>query len=192
MAKVKAIERKNRDKLLEVNPNLDDKPGIYFLTRENEEKIKFAYVGQAHSLISRMCQHMVGYQHIDLSLKKHGLYADDNPCGWKIGFIHFPISELDEKERHYITLYAQNGYQMRNKDTGGGEGKSELGERKPSKGYHDGLAQGRKNLAKQLKHIIDKHLTVTIRKGKENNKVSIKAFEKFNNLINDDNYKDGD
>lgn len=192
IAKVKAIERKNRDKLLKVNPDLDNKSGIYFLTRENEEKIKFAYVGQAHSLISRMCQHMVGYQHIDLSLKKHGLYSNDNPYGWKIGFLHFPISKLDEKERYYITLYAQNGYQMRNKDTGGGEGKSELGERKPAKTYRDGLAQGRKNFARELKHIIDTHLTVTIREDKKNNKVSVKAFEKFHNLINEGNCKEGD
>lgn len=183
MAKVKAIERKNAERLRKTNPYLDDKSGIYFLTRENEDNIKFAYVGQAHSLISRMCQHMTGYQHIDLSIKKHGLYSADNPYGWKIGFMHFPISELDEKERYYITLYAQNGYQMRNKDTGGGAGKQELGERKPSKGYRDGIKQGRINLARELSAIIDKHLTVSIKPEKQGNKVSVRMFEKFWELL---------
>lgn len=183
MAKVKAIERKNVERLLKVNPDLDDKSGIYFLTRENEENIKFAYVGQARSIISRMCQHMTGYQHIDLSIKKHGLYSADNPCGWKIGFMHFPLSELDEKERYYITLYAKNGYQMRNKDTGGGEGKQQIGEYRPQKGYHDGLKQGRKNLAKELSGIIDKHLTVSVKTEKQGNKVSEKMFQKFWDLL---------
>lgn len=183
IAQRKAIERKNKQKLLKVNPNLDDKSGIYFLTRTDENNIKFAYVGQAVRIFSRMLSHMVGYQHIDLSLKKHGLYSADNPHGWKIGFMHFPISELDEKERYYITLYAQNGYQMRNKDTGGGAGKQELGERKPSKGYRDGVSFGRQQLAKELKHIIDTHLTVTLKQGKEDNKVSQRALEKFWSLI---------
>lgn len=180
---IKAIEYKNKQRLLKVNPNLDDKSGIYFLTRTDENNIKFAYVGQAKCIISRLCQHLVGYQHIDRSLIKHGLYSADNPHGWKIGFMHFPVSELDEKERYYITLYAQNGYQMRNKDTGGGTGKQELGERKPSKGYRDGVSFGRQQLAKELKHIIDTHLTVTLKKWKEGNKVSQKALEKFWSLL---------
>lgn len=183
IARAKAIERKNKEKLLAVNPKLNDKSGIYFLTRIDEDGIKYAYIGQAKHILTRLAQHLVGYQHIDLSLKKHGLYSNDNPCGWKIGFIHFPISELDEKERYYITLYAQNGYQMRNKDTGGGAGKQELGERKPAKGYRDGIKSGKKSLAKELSHIIDTHLTVTLKPEKANNKVSIKALEKFNNLL---------
>ena len=31
--KAKAIEAKNKKQLLEVNPNLDERSGIYFLTR---------------------------------------------------------------------------------------------------------------------------------------------------------------
>lgn len=183
LAKAKAIEYINRQRLLKVNPNLDDKSGIYFLTREDDNEIKFSYVGQAVHILTRLCQHLVGFQHIDNSLKKHGLYSVDNPHGWKIGFMHFPESQLDEKERYYITLYAKNGYQMRNVDTGGGSGKQEIGERKPSKGYRDGLSQGRKNLAKELRNIIDKHLTVTLKPEKERNKVSQKALDKFWELI---------
>lgn len=188
ITKAKAIEQKNKKRLLAVNPNLDEKSGIYFLTRVDENDIKFSYVGQARNLISRMCQHMVGYQHIDLSIKRHGLYSSENPYGWNINFMHFPISELDEKERYYITLYAKNGYQSRNKDTGGGAGKQELGERKQPRGYHDGILQGKKTLAKDLKSIIDKHLTVNLKPEKQGNKVSQKQLEKFNELLKEENY----
>ena len=67
--KAKAIECKNKMKLLTVNPKLDDNSGIYFLTREDENEIKYAYVGQAKHILTRLVQHLVGYQHIDLSLK---------------------------------------------------------------------------------------------------------------------------
>lgn len=180
----KAIEYKNKQRLLEVNSSLDDESGIYFLTRIDENEIKYAYIGQAKHILTRLAQHLVGFQHIDLSLKRHKLYSADNPYGWKVNFLHFPKEQLDEKERYYITLYAKNGYQSRNKDTGGGAGKQELGERKEPKGYRDGIAQGRKNLAKELKNIIDKHLTVSLKAEKQNNKVSIKAYEKFNDLLN--------
>lgn len=184
IAKMKAIEQKNEKKLLTVNPALDSESGIYFLTRvDSETGIKFSYVGQAINIKRRMLQHMTGYQHIDLSIRKHGLYSESNPDGWNINFMHFPKEQLDEKERYYITLYAQKGYQSRNKDTGGGAGKQEVGERKPAKGYYDGLKQGRHNLAKELSHIIDKHLVISLKPEKQGNKVSQRAFEKFKGLL---------
>ena len=183
IAQAKAIERKNKERLLKVNPNLNDGSGIYFLTRF-EDGIKYAYIGQALHILSRLAGHMRGYQHIDLSVRKHGLYSADNPCGWKIGFLNFPADQLDEKEQYYIKAYAKAGYQLRNKTAGGqGEGKKQIDDYRPQKGYYDGLAQGRKNLAKELRHIIDLHLTVKLKEGKENNKVSQKALEKFWNLI---------
>lgn len=100
-----------------------------------------------------------------------------------MNFMHFPKEELDEMERYYITLYAKNGYQSRNKDTGGGAGKQELGERKPPRGYYDGVVQGKKMLAKELSHIMDKHLIVEIKPEKAGNKVSQKMFEKFKGLL---------
>lgn len=185
----KAIEHKNKKRLLSVNPSLDEESGIYFLTRVDENEIKYAYIGQAKHILTRLAQHLVGYQHIDLSLKKHGLYSTENPYGWKIGFMHFNLSELDEKEQYYIKMYAQNGYQLRNKTAGGqGEGKSQINEYRPVKGYRDGILQGKKTLAKELSHIIDKHLNVEIKEEKKCNKVSIKAFQKFNDLLNENSY----
>ena len=182
--KQKAIEQKNRKRLLEVNESLDEGSGIYFLTRTDENGIKYAYIGQAKHILTRLAQHLVGYQHIDLSLKSHGLYSVDNIYGWKIGFLHFPLEKLDEKEQYYIKQYAVNGYQLRNKTGGGqGKGKEKIDEYRPTKGYYDGLKQGRKNLARELSGIIEKHLVISLKSEKQGNKVSQKQYEKFMDLL---------
>ncbi len=182
--KVKAIEAKNKKRLLAINSELTEESGIYFLTRTDENNIKYAYIGQAKHLLTRLAQHLVGYQHIDLSLKKHGLFSEDNAHGWNVNFMEYPLDKLDEMEQLYIALYAQRGYQLRNKTAGGqGEGKKQIDGYRPAKGYHDGIKQGRKSLAKELKHIIDTHLVISLKPEKQNNKVSINALEKFNNLL---------
>lgn len=188
--KSKAIEYKNKKRLMEANSELNEGSGIYFLTRTDEDGIRYVYIGQAKHILTRLAQHFVGYQHIDLSLKKHGLYTEGKQFGWKVGFLNFPISELDEKEQHYIKQYAQSGYQLRNKTSGSqGAGKKQIDEYRPQKGYHDGIKQGKKMLARELTNIISKHLVVNLKEEKKNNKVSIKAFEKFNNLLTEENYQ---
>lgn len=181
----KAIEYKNKKRLLEVNPNLDDKSGIYFLTRTDEDGINYFYIGQSVNIIQRMCSHMVGYSHIDLSLKKRGLYSNKNPYGWKIGFLHYPISELDKWEQHWILEYTKKGYQCRyNKTSGGqGDGKEKINEFKPAKGYRDGLKQGYKNASKEISHLFDLHLEYKI-KSEKPNKNQEKAKIKFENFLN--------
>ena len=183
--KAKAIEQKNKKRLLEVNPKLDDGSGIYFLTRVDEDGINYFYIGQALHILQRLASHLVNYQHIDLSLKKRGFYSKENPYGWKVNFIHYPIPELDKWEQYWILEYTKKGYQCRyNKTAGGqGEGKEKINEFRPSKGYRDGLAQGYRNAVKEIKNIIDKHLIVTLKPDKANNKVSQKAFEKFNEIM---------
>lgn len=194
IARAKAIEQENKKRLLKLNPKLNDRSGIYFLLREDENGFKFAYIGQAKSVLQRLASHLVGYeQHIDLSLRKHKLYSEDNPYGWRVEFLNFPESQLDEKEKYYIKLYADNGYQLRNVSIGGQGGNRDsgsIGERKAPKGYLQGIQQGRKNLARELSHIIEKHLVVTIREDKQGNKVSQKQLDKFMELINADSYKD--
>lgn len=180
LRQVKAIEGKNKQRLLSINPKLDEKSGIYFLTRLDENGFKYAYIGQAKHILTRLAQHLSGYQHIDLSLKKHGLYSEDNVNGWRVGFMNYPVESLDSWEQFWIKRYADNGYQLRNKTSGSqGEGKTQIDEYRPAKGYRDGLEQGKKNLAKELMHIIDKHLKVELKPEKVNNKTSKKAFDKF-------------
>lgn len=190
LRQAKAIEATNRKRLLKINPKLDDGSGIYFLTRTDENEIQYFYIGQAVHIIQRMCSHLTGYQHIDLSIKKRGFYSGENPFGWKINFIHYPVEQLDNMEQYWILEYTKKGYQCRYNKTSGsqGEGKEKINEFRPAKGYRDGIQQGKITLARELKHIIDTHLNVSIRPEKTNNKVSIKALEKFNDLLNEENY----
>lgn len=192
MKQIKAIEKANRERLLKVNPKLNDKPGIYFLLRQ-ENGFKFAYIGQARaSVMQRLCSHMTGHQqHIDLSIKRHGLYSEDNPTGWRVEFLNFPPERLDELEKAYIKQYANAGYQLRNVSVGGQGSErdsGQIGERKPAKGYMQGVQHGKHVLARELSSIIDKHLTVTLREGKANNKTSQRMFEKFKELLDENNY----
>ncbi len=188
MAQIKAIESANKQRWVSVNPELTDKSGIYFLTRTDEDDIRYFYIGQAKHVLTRLAGHLTGYQHIDLSIKKRGLYDEDNPYGWKVGVIYYPVEELDQSEQYWIREYTKRGYQCRyNKTAGGqGEGKKKINEYKPAKGYRDGIRQGKKSLAKELKHIIDTHLVIELKKP---TKTSKKALEKFNHLLDEETYK---
>lgn len=184
----KAIEAKNKKRLLEVNPYLNEGSGIYFLTRTDENGFKYAYVGQAVHILTRLAQHMVGYQHIDLSIKKHGLYSKQNQNGWKIDFNSYPEVVLNEMEQLFIKEYADRGYQLRNKTSGSqGEGKTQIDDYRPQKGYRDGIKQGRKNMARELSSIAEKHLKIELRADKANNKVSQKQYGKFMDLLKEGN-----
>lgn len=189
--KAKAIEAENRKRWLKLNPNLNDNSGVYILRRVDEDGFKFGYAGQAKHILTRLCQHSTGHQqHIDLSLKKHGLYSENNPYGWTVSCENFSEASLDRAEQFYIKWLADQGYQLRNK-TGGsqGAGKKQIDEYRPTKGYYDGLKQGKKSLARELSHIIDTHLQVSLKPEKQSNKVSIRAFEKFQSLIDEKTYK---
>jgi hypothetical protein len=189
--KAKAIEAENRKRWLKLNPNLNDNSGVYILRRVDEDGFKFGYAGQAKHILTRLCQHSAGHQqHIDLSLKKHGLYSENNPYGWTVICENFSEASLDRAEQFYIKWLADQGYQLRNK-TGGsqGAGKKQIDEYRPAKGYYDGLKQGKKSLARELSYIIDTHLQVSLKPEKQNNKVSIRAFERFQNLIDEKTYE---
>lgn len=132
-----------------------------------------------------MFSHIIGYQQrIDKSLKSRGLYSECNPSGWKLNIMFYPRAEVDKYERYWIEKYRKAGYDMYNIESGGTDGKTIIGERKPPKTYRDGLKQGRKSLAQELKHIIDTHLEIKVRKD---NKITQKALAKFWELLNHTN-----
>lgn len=186
-----AIQKKQREQLLKLNPNLTNNSGIYLFLRTDPDGITYFYCGQSVHCLDRLISHMNGYSHIDLSIKKRKLYSEDNPYGWKIKMAEYPIEKLDEMERYWILEMQKRGYQARyNKTAGGqGEGKEKINEYKPAKGYRDGIKQGKKSLARDLSGIIDKHLEVKIQPGKENNKVSQKQRDKFFELIDERSYE---
>ena len=177
-----AIESKNKKRWLAVNPQLTEHSGIYFLTRE-DGGFKYAYIGQAKHILTRLAQHLVGFQRVDLSLKAHGLYSEDNPTGWKVGSKDYPITELDEMEQYYIKQYANAGYQLRNLTSGSqGTGKAKIDEYKPAKGYRDGIKQGYKNASRDMAHLFDLHLDYKPKSDKPN-KNQEKAMEKFKDFL---------
>ena len=179
-----AVENNYKKKLLQIDPTLSDTSGIYFFTREDSNGFKYAYIGQAKHILSRLAEHFTGYQHIDLSIKKHGIYSDDNPEGWRINYIEYPKTELDKMEQYYIKQYADNGYQLRNKTSGGqGVGKKQIADSRPIKGYRDGLIQGRKNASREIARLFEKHLNYS-KKSDKPNKNQDKALAKFEEFLN--------
>ena len=138
-----AIQNENKKRILKICPNANENSGIYIFTRE-ENGIRFGYVGLAKHLLTRLASHLVGYKtknptHIDKSLKKHGLWSEENPTGWKVSVRFYDESELNEKEQFYIKQYANYGYQLRNKPSGSqGQGKTQIAEYKPTKTYTEG------------------------------------------------------
>lgn len=180
--KIFAIREKNKQRILQQNPNIPDRSGIYFLLRE-ENGFKFAYIGQAKKILSRLASHLNGYQHIDLSIKKHGFWNENNKTGYVIHFLEFPEKELDEKEMFYIQKYANAGYQLRNATIGSqGDGKRGLDVNRPPKNYHDGLEQGYKNAQKMVKHLFDLHLDYMPKKS-PSTKLQEKAMQKFKDFL---------
>lgn len=185
-AQVMAVQRKYREQIKKVCPDIDDSSGIYFLTRTDENGINYFYVGQSVHCLNRLCSHMTGWQHVDISLRKRGWYSEDNPYGWRLGFKRYPKDKLDEMEQYWILQYTKQGYQARYNKTGGsqGIGKEKINEYRPAKGYRDGLAQGHKNASREIAHLFDLHLDY---KAKSNppNKNQQKAIEKFENFLNE-------
>ncbi len=179
---VYAIEKANKERILKVCPDCPDACGIYFLLRE-EDGFKFAYIGQAKKILTRLAGHLRGYQQIDLSLRKHGLWSENNKTGWKIHYLQVPENCLDEAERRYILRYANAGYQLRNKTSGGqDEGKKGISPNKQGRGYYDGLEQGKKNTRRFIADLFTKHLDYKPKKQPPT-KLQEKAMQKFKDFL---------
>ena len=179
--RVKAIEKANKDRVLKLCPDAKDRSGIYILVRF-ADGFKYAYIGQSVKVLTRLAQHLSGYQHIDLSIKKHGLWSEGNSTGWRIGVMYCDEVMLDELEQRYIKAYADKGYQLRNATSGSqGKGKKDIADN-PTKGYQEGLYNGYKKARKEMAHLFDLHLEVKTKKEPPT-KLQAKALEKFKEFI---------
>lgn len=182
-----AKKASREERIKKICPDIPYKSGIYVFYRNDETGLKMAYCGQAVSLCERCASHLAEYDHIGLSLKKRGFYSEENPYGWKLIYKECRKEDLDENEKTTIKYYAGKGFQLYNVTAGGqGAGKTQIAPYKPAKGYRDGVEYGRKSLAKELRDIISKHLVIRIKPEKENNKISQKAYEKFNGLLQEE------
>lgn len=178
----KKAARENRIK--SICPSIPNTSGIYAFHRVDEAGIKRSYVGQAVHLLERCASHLGEYDHIALSLKKHGFYSEDNPCGWKLDFKTCPKSELDEKEVATIKQFADKGFQMYNVTAGSqGQGKLVTGQYKQPKTYTQGIQQGYKKASKEVAHLFELHLDYKT-KSEPPNKNQEKALNKFLEFLN--------
>lgn len=175
-------------KIKKVCPDAKDKSGIYIMTRQ-ENGFKFAYIGQSLGCLSRLVAHLQGFdQWIDKSLKKHKLYSETNPTGWKIGCLYCPVEKLDEWEQHYVKLYAQNGYQLRNVSSGGVGTKFGVNDNKDSRGFYEGVGYGIEKTKKQLRNYFDKYLDYTIKP--KSNKIKERKFAEFGEFLKEKETED--
>ena len=185
---IMAIKAQNEKRILKVCPDAKKESGIYCFYRINEQGFKFAYIGLAtKSVLTRLAEHLSGYnQHIDLSIRKYGLYDEEtNEYGYKIKVLCYcPEEECNEKEQYYIKQYADEGWQLRNV-TGGsqGEGKFNLNEGKSPKGYREGVSKGYENARKYVSELFDKYLTYDI-KGKPG-KIKTRKYDEFTAFLNE-------
>lgn len=178
-----AIQKRLEKELTSRFAGLKHEPGIYAYYRTDEDGNKFAYVGQSVDVLQRCVQHMQGYQHIDLSLRKRGYYdAVENKHGWKINVFCCPKEDLDLFEKMFIQDWQDDGYELYNIESGGKVGKTIIGERKPAKGYRDGVEQGKKQICRELVELLDKYLVVSVKKE---GKLAERALAKFNKILHE-------
>lgn len=178
-------KRANEEKIRKFCPDIKTTSGIYWFGREDENGIKYGYIGKGEkNILSRMSDHFSGFQHIDLSIKKWGMYdKDKNPYGYKCGVVCYcKPEECDENERYYIKEWANKGIQLRNIQSGGSLGRRNIAENKPSKGYYDGVAYGEEKTIKKIKVYFDKYLDYSIKQP--SNKIKERKFAEFTEFLN--------
>ena len=84
--KIYAMKAEREKKIKQICPEISNVSGIYLFYRVDEAGIRRGYCGQAVRLLERTSSHLAEYDHIALSLKKHGFKSKDNPHGWSLHF----------------------------------------------------------------------------------------------------------
>lgn len=178
-----AIERQNVKRILQICPRMQDRSGIYFFYRADEDgEVIARYIGKSEtSILKRCASHLQGVnQHLDLSIKAHGLYSEDNPTGWRVMALEYcEPSMCNERERKHIQYCKKLFIDLYNVESGGAKGKTDINERKPLKGYRKGVDCGMYKLSKELQTTL-KYLNVA---PKDENKRTIRMYNKFLDLV---------
>ena len=181
-------------RIKEVCPEITNRPGIYIFYRtDTDSGLRFCYIGQAKRLTERCAQHLQEYDHIALSLKKRGFFdplnPEANPGGWKLSVLECSgLDALDNAEIEAIREYANNGYQLFNRTAGGqGDGKIVFDNKRQSKTYREGLAQGYTNARREVAHWFSLHLNVSMKKPTKNAEKALARFLDFINLEDENN-----
>lgn len=166
---------------------MQDRSGIYIFYRKDEEgNVVARYIGKSESsILGRCASHLNGYmQHVDLSLRSHKLYSEDNPMGWRVDVLEYcKPQECNERERFYIEFCKKYGVSLYNIESGGTAGKTDINQRKEMKGYKKGVQYGYKKAREEVRHLFALHLKARIRSDKPN-KIQEKALQKFLDFLN--------
>ena len=173
-----ALKKQYGEIIKKIAPNIENRAGIYVWYRK---KYCF-YAGQSVKLLDRSIQHLQQHDHLGLSIRKHGLYDEiKNPYCWNLIYCYCDESELNQKERETIARWG--GHNIAYNITSGGQdaGKVDINQRAATKGYHDGLHQGRKKALEEIATLFEKYLDYSI-KG-ETSKVKERKLSEFKNLL---------
>lgn len=196
-AQIFARKQSAQERIKKVCPQADTRKGIYAFYRVDEQGFKFAYVGQSGArdgIIGRLAEHLIGYQHIDNSIRSHGLYdKQKNPYGYKILICAYckTQEELNQKEQEFIKKFADNSYQLRNKTIGSqGKGKTGLENAKPSKTYTQGVAYGTLKTKRKVKEFFDKYLDFVVKQP--STKIKERKFAEFGEFLADADKENSD
>lgn len=179
--------RENKQKIKQLCPKMQDRSGIYIFYRKDEEGSVIArYIGKSeNSILGRCASHLNGYkQHLDLSIRSHGLYNEENLTGWRVDILEYcKPQECNERERFYIEFCKKCGVSLYNVESGGTTGKTDINERKEIKGYRKGVEYGYEKARKEIRHLFALHLKARIKSDKPN-KTQEKALQKFYDFLN--------
>lgn len=182
--KIYAIKAKNRERIKEICPDMDNISGIYFFYRVDNTGIKYGYIGQSITMLDRCAQHLEEYDHIALSIKKYGLYNDTNIYGYKLMVIEI-TDDLDNREQYWIHHYANLGYQLRNNTTGGQSGKSAM-DTTIKKGYRQGVDTGYTKAINDINKLLDTgRITITATSSKKIDQNTVNKLYKILRRNND-------
>ena len=185
-----ARRRACEDRIRKACPGIPHRSGIYVFYRMDESQIRRGYIGQARDLCSRCASHLLEYDHIALSLKRHGFFFEGNPYGWKLVYKECPERDLNKNEVATIKSCADKGIQCYNLTTGSqGTGKK-VDTYKTPKTYMQGVERGYIKASKEISHLFDLHLKVS-KKSDRPNKNQDKALEKFQAFLDYHKLKEG-
>lgn len=177
-----AMKSANEKRILQLCPNMKHESGIYVWHRVDEEGYGRFYAGQSIDLLGRNTQHLLQYDHLGLSIRKHGLKSTTRPYGWELEYFTCKANELNDLEQKTIREWLSKGMIPYN-ITGGsqGVGKTDINERQPTKNYHDGLKQGYSNAMRDIKVFFDKYLDYSIKD--KTNKIKERKYQEFTELL---------
>lgn len=184
-AQVFGAKERNKERIRKMCPNAYEKSGIYWFFRTDSNNIRYGYIGKSeHSVLSRMADHLAGFdQHIDRSIRKYGVYHEqNNPYGYRWGVVCYcNPEECDELETKYIKEWADKGVQLRNTQSGGTLGRTNINENKPSKTYRDGIVQGQKTTRAKVQTYFTKYLDYSVKLP--STKIKEKKFAEFKQFL---------